>query len=188
LFCPFLCFRFQGEFKDEICKSLDQYNAKIEHLKSEMEEYTDSANLIRADINSLRSRFGVVTSNQKCDICSQPVLTRQFFLFPCTHTFHAQCSYNEATRYLQSHPQRRAQVLEDAEFQESLNASAAPVATGKGAPPPPVELSKEAREQKCIENFASSECCLCGEIIIDSVSNPFISLPQEEAEASAWEI
>lgn len=183
---PRFCVSPPGEFKEEICKSLDQYNAKIEHLKSEMEEYTDSANLIRADITALRSRHGVVTSNQKCDLCSQLVLTRHFFLFPCTHTFHTSCCVAESNKYLSSHPHRRQQVLADEEFKEAANAASQSESGGPKSPV--VELSKEAREAKCIENFAASECCLCGEIMIDSVATPFVTMPEEEVEARAWEI
>jgi hypothetical protein len=49
-----------ADFKDEICDSLDQYNAHIEKLKKEMDEYTQNANMIRKDITQLRNRFGYV--------------------------------------------------------------------------------------------------------------------------------
>ena len=93
-----------GEFKDEICESLEDYNENVEGLKDEMEEYTRSANLIRKDILSLKNRSGFVTSNQKCDLCTQPVLTRHFYLFPCTHVFHADCIAGEIQKYIEKNP------------------------------------------------------------------------------------
>jgi len=195
-----------GDFKEEISKSLAQYNSKIEHLKAEMEEYTASANLIRQDITSLRSRYGVVSSAQKCDLCSQPVLNRHFFLFPCTHAFHSSCCMAECSRYLAAHPALRAQVFADDEAREaaaaqqalvsgtsSASVSSHPAAAAlaksqaAAAAAEPV-LSKEAREARCLEHYAASECVLCGEIMIDSVSQPFINLPMEDAEAKAWEV
>jgi hypothetical protein len=61
-----------GDFKEEIVKSLEAYNTTIETLKTEMDGYTDTANKIRKDIGDLRNRSGFITSNQRCDICSQP--------------------------------------------------------------------------------------------------------------------
>jgi hypothetical protein len=68
------------------------------------------------DINDLRNRSGFVTASQKCDLCSQPVLTRQFYLFPCTHVFHVDCVVNEHKSYLEKHSRIRAAVLSGAAF------------------------------------------------------------------------
>ena len=194
---------YSGDFKEEISKSLAQYNSKIETLKSEMEEYTASATLIRQDIHALRSRYGVVSSQQKCDLCSQTVLTKHFLLFPCTHAFHTACALAECTKFLSAHPALRAKVLADDEAREAA-ATAQAIAQGTSASSShpaaaalaksaaaaaaaePV-LSREAREARCLENFAASECCLCGEIMIDSVAKPFI-MPDEEFEVKAWEV
>jgi hypothetical protein len=48
--------------------------------------------------------------------------------------------------------------------------------------------AKEARERKLIEQYAASECIFCGDIMIESVQDPFISLPHEEAEVRSWQI
>jgi len=197
-----------GEFKSEICKSLQQYQNKISHLKSRMEEYTNSANLIRQDIAALRNRYGIVSSNHKCDICSATLITRPFLLFPCTHTFHTQCMVEEVDAWLLKHPHIRAQVLADEEYKDPSTAESAATTGNVGgtlnpskssssssssssapdsATPGPA-LSKEAREAKSIENYAASECILCGSIMIESVATPFISLPDEEAEVRAWEV
>ena len=193
-----------GDFKEEISKSLAQYNSKIEALKHDMEDYTASANLIRHDIHALRSRYGVVSSHQKCDLCSQTVLTKHFLLFPCTHAFHTSCAVAECNKFLTAHPTLRTKVLADDEAREAASAaqsiaqgtsssSSHPAAAAlaksaaAAAAAEPV-LSREARESRCLENYAASECCLCGEIMIDSVATPFINMPQEEEEVKAWEV
>lgn len=45
---------------------------------------------------------------QRCDLCSQPVLTRQFYLFPCAHVFHIDCITAEVKQYLDKNPRVRS--------------------------------------------------------------------------------
>ncbi|KAI9094312.1 Pep3/Vps18/deep orange family-domain-containing protein [Phlyctochytrium arcticum] len=79
------------DFKDEICNALEQYNEHIEELKTEMEEATRSAESIRLDIRELRNRYTAIPVTEVCSICRKPLLTRQFYVFPCEHVYHADC-------------------------------------------------------------------------------------------------
>jgi hypothetical protein len=45
-----------GDFKDDICTALEDYNNEIEDVKMEMDEATKNADNIRVDIRDLRSR------------------------------------------------------------------------------------------------------------------------------------
>jgi len=88
------------QFKEEICSSLEDYNQHIEQLKTEMDEATKSADLIRMDIKELKNKYGYVAPAQKCDLCEYPVLSREFYLFPCEHCFHSDCLRKEVMKYL----------------------------------------------------------------------------------------
>lgn len=79
------------DFKEEICTALEGYTAHIEELKTEMDEATKSAESIKKDIADLKNRFVTVDANERCSSCSYPLFTRQFYVFPCQHTFHADC-------------------------------------------------------------------------------------------------
>ncbi len=79
------------DFKEEICDALEGYSEHIQSLKAEMDEATKSAELIKADIKNLQNRFITLDALEKCSICNLPLLTRQFYVFPCQHTFHADC-------------------------------------------------------------------------------------------------
>ena len=40
-------------------------------------------------------RYSIVPAQEKCSICSYPLLTRGFYVFPCHHAFHCDCVKNE---------------------------------------------------------------------------------------------
>ena len=79
------------DFKDEIANALESYSAQIEALKNEMDDATQSAESMKEYIVGLKNRFITVDAGERCAVCSIPILTRQFYVFPCHHAFHADC-------------------------------------------------------------------------------------------------
>lgn len=79
------------DFKDEICTALEGYSNHIDVLKGEMDEATHNAESIKQDIAALQKRFITLDTSEKCSVCRQILMTRQFYVFPCQHTFHADC-------------------------------------------------------------------------------------------------
>ncbi len=79
------------DFKDEICAALEGYSAHIETLREEMEQATKSAASITAEIENLRNRFITIDASDRCSHCNLLLMTRQFYVFPCQHVFHADC-------------------------------------------------------------------------------------------------
>ena len=79
------------DFKDEICTALEGYSGHIDALKAEMDEATKNAEAIKQDITALQKRFITVDATEKCSHCALALMTRQFYVFPCHHTFHADC-------------------------------------------------------------------------------------------------
>lgn len=78
-------------FKEAICDSLKEYNRKIQEQKKEMDECADAAEKVRASIQSFRNRSVTICAQDKCSGCGNFLLLRPFFLFPCSHKFHADC-------------------------------------------------------------------------------------------------
>jgi len=79
------------DFKTEICSALEDYSARIEELKAEMDEATASAESIKRDIEGLANRFITIEPADKCWHCGGILTLRQFYVFPCQHFFHAHC-------------------------------------------------------------------------------------------------
>lgn len=79
------------DFKEEIAHALEGYSSHIDALKSEMDDATHTAESIKADIIALKNRFVTIDAAEQCSVCSHLLLTRQFYVFPCRHSFHADC-------------------------------------------------------------------------------------------------
>ncbi|KAI6047775.1 Pep3/Vps18/deep orange family-domain-containing protein [Pisolithus marmoratus] len=107
------------DFKEEIAHALEGYSAHIDELKREMDEATRTAESIKQDIAELRSRFVTVATEETCSVCAQLLLTRQFYVFPCQHTFHADCLIGLAKECLPTHALRRVLALQTELVKES---------------------------------------------------------------------
>ena len=79
------------DFKEEICAALEDYSRNIDALKKEMDESSQTATNIKIDIVALDHRYAIVEPGEKCYVCGLPLLSRQFFVFPCQHAFHTDC-------------------------------------------------------------------------------------------------
>lgn len=108
------------DFKSEISGALEKYSTDIERLKDEMSEATRNADLIKHDISDLSSRLLVLDATERCTFCSAPLLTRQFYVFPCHHAFHADCLIKEMTPLLPQHALRRLVDLQSRHVQSDV--------------------------------------------------------------------
>lgn len=79
------------DFKEEICAALEDYSRDIEALRREMDESSLTAANIKVDIAALDRRYAIVEPGERCYVCGLPLLSRQFFVFPCQHAFHSDC-------------------------------------------------------------------------------------------------
>ncbi|CAG8483434.1 620_t:CDS:10 [Paraglomus occultum] len=198
------------DFKDEICAALEDYNIHIEELKAEMEEATKSAESIRDDIRELRCRFAVVSTNEKCSLCDFPMLTRQFYIFPCQHGFHSDCLINKVKHHLNPRQIRRILELQEKIAQEISNinhAVAKPLAkpqtqaggldllkglilpdlTANSGDDVAVVVPKVDQLKDELDDLVASECILCGDIMIKTIEEPFIS-PEETDLLASWAV
>jgi len=175
-------FTIIDDFKDEICESLEDYNRRINELKKEMDHSTESADKIREDIKNLRSKFGYVKETKVCDSCKHPVLTRQFYLFPCQHVFHGDCLLKDMSRHLGQEKRERAfQLSAMIEKESHVRMMLTEGADSKAAAAASV-LEKRKNE---LDELIASQCLLCGDIMIHSIDKAFVTGADE---AKEWRI
>ncbi|KAI9910073.1 hypothetical protein PsorP6_011082 [Peronosclerospora sorghi] len=184
-----------NDFKKEICKSLEVYNDRIEQLKEEMQVYTQSAELICADMQKLRKRCAVVT-----------FWAIFFYLFPCSHAFHASDLRQEMQKHLNNFQRqtvkRLIQKLNElsTEMPVSTNLFHRPLvafsflnlsSSEKEVMTPGVEVNSAAVNAKAknaakeqsiaqeremvkqkLDDIIASECIFCGEVMLKSIHTP----------------
>ncbi|KAK9795718.1 putative Pep3/Vps18/deep orange domain-containing protein [Seiridium cardinale] len=145
------------DFKDEICNALEDYSRNIDGLKQEMDESSQTAANIKIDIAALDHRYAIVEPGEKCYVCGLPLLSRQFFVFPCQHAFHSDCLGKE--------------VLKQAGVGRSKRIRECQVQISKGL----VSGAKKDAMVAELDALVASACILCSEYAIKRIDEPFIT-------------
>lgn len=196
-------FALIDDFKEAICSSLEDYNKQIEQLKEEMNDATHGADNIRNDISTLAQRYAVIDRNEECGVCRRKILNAgveyrmaryytsvgsmaPFYVFPCGHSFHAQCLIAHVTQCTQ---RAQAEYILDLQKQltllgdDSMKVSNG-IRTEEDAITSTTPVDK-IRSQ--LDDAIASECPFCGDLMIHEISLPFIQ-PEEAYQFSSWEI
>ncbi|KIE00312.1 vacuolar protein sorting protein DigA, partial [Metarhizium majus ARSEF 297] len=145
------------DFKEEICQALEDYSRNIESLKKEMDESSQTASNIKMDIAALDHRYAIVEPGEKCYVCGLPLLSRQFFVFPCQHSFHSDCMGRK--------------VLEYSGFGHSKKIRQLQMQIHKGL----VNGAKREAVVAELDALVASACILCSDFAIKRIDEPFIS-------------
>ncbi|EER27263.1 hypothetical protein D8B26_005815 [Coccidioides posadasii str. Silveira] len=154
------------DFKDEICTALEDYSRHIDSLRQEMDNSAHVADEIRREIASLGTRYAIVEPGEKCWICSLPVLSRQFFVFPCQHAFHSDCLGRKVMAAAGAGKRKHIKDLQ-AEMSKTSNTAA-------------------RREQviRELDGLVAEACILCGDYAIKQIDEPFITASDDKTEWS----
>ncbi|XP_066913841.1 vacuolar protein sorting-associated protein 18 homolog isoform X1 [Clytia hemisphaerica] len=172
-------------FKDAICESLQEYNHHIDQLKSDMQEATESAKVVRAEIHDIRNRYGAIDSQAKCSLCGFPLVTRAFYFFPCSHTFHADCLIEKVKENMTNNKRNRVEELVNTlrDLDMTSNNQTTNSQTSLAA-----KNSKTNRHtlQESLDELVSSECFFCGDVMIKSLDQPLIDDLEFEKQLDNW--
>ncbi|KAL2492637.1 zinc ion binding [Abeliophyllum distichum] len=196
-------FALIDDFKEAICSSLEDYNEQIEKLKEKMNDATRGADNIRNDISALAQRYAIIDRDEECGVCRRKILNMAgnyqmtgvytsvgsmapFYVFPCGHSFHAQCLIAHVTRWT---TETQAEYILDLQKQLTLlgNESRKEVNGVLSEDEPITSMAPGDKIRSQLDDAIASECPFCGDLMIREISLPFI-LPEETDEVVSWEI
>lgn len=190
----FPTFNTIDDFKAEICNSLTDYNRHIDQLVGEMDDATESADLIRLDIRDLTNRYGEVRESAVCALCRYPALARPYYMFPCTHAFHCDCLVEEASRVMSAGERARLNELQELIRGEEQRRGGDIIAEKyemsdlDNDEAGMIGLRREEQLKLSLDDLVASECPYCGERMISSLGMPFILADQDATEVKEWYI
>ncbi|KAF4549379.1 Pep3-like protein [Elsinoe fawcettii] len=145
------------DFKEEICDALEEYSRQIDNLRLEMDKSADTSQNIKNDIKALDQRYAIVEPGERCWICRLPLLMRQFFVFPCQHSFHADCL---GKAVMDMGPAGKGKRIK--ELQSEI---------GRGV----VSGKKKERFIRELDGLVAGACVLCGEMAVKQIDQPFVT-------------
>ncbi|KAI9906297.1 hypothetical protein PsorP6_002773 [Peronosclerospora sorghi] len=76
-----------------------------------MQDYTQSAEPNRADMQKPRKRCAVVSGNQRCELTGQNIMGKKFYLFPFYHALDASALRQEMQKHLNSFQRQTVKQL-----------------------------------------------------------------------------
>lgn len=175
-------------FKEAICDSLRDYNRKIQEQKKEMEESAEAAERVRESIQSFRNRSVTISAQEKCSSCGNFLLIRQFFLFPCSHKFHADCLEkmlmnlfskflkivyhvsNNSNNLFSTAPEEGQKLTR---LKQKLNLLNLQIESSKDENIPPETVESRNNLRETIENIVAADCAMCGYMMIQQLDKQF---------------
>ncbi|KAF0992957.1 hypothetical protein HZS_3307, partial [Henneguya salminicola] len=72
-------------FKEAICESLKSYGNLVKNQKQEIQVIQNNC------LTFIGRRSTHIDKNSKCSLCTDAILTKPFYTFPCGHSFHQIC-------------------------------------------------------------------------------------------------
>ncbi|KAJ1964457.1 tethering complex subunit [Dipsacomyces acuminosporus] len=182
------------DFKDDICTSLEDYEMQIQDLRAEMDEATRTAEAMQRDMKNLKNRFAILNAEEACQVCDQPLWLRQFYVFPCQHSFHADCLTRRVVSACNRVQRRRIHELQSQSVEimkQRRQIRLTPLAGRGNREAGPQESDEQLEQQlrrvkKQLDALVAGECVLCGEAMIKSIAEPFVDADQDADDS--WKI
>lgn len=146
-------------FKEQVTSSLEDYNDTINQLTREMEESINTSANIKEQISKFKRRYALIEPGEGCGLCTYPLATRRFYVFPCQHAFHFDCLLGFITK--SSDYDARQRITE-------------------------IQLSEKTSKElpNSVEDILCEKCVLCGDSQVDSIDKPLVS--QSDAGTNVW--
>jgi len=165
-------------FQSEICDCLDKYEREIFTHCQEMEDHRRALKSFKEDLKKSEQRTILIQEDQRCEICGVPAVRERFFVFACKHCFHEACLRVIVIHNLSNEKKERLFSLEADRLEHA--AAAAGVGTNESLP---TSLAKVEEE---LDGILADDCPLCGRLMIQTITRPFIEHDREKSEIESW--
>ncbi|KAG5684004.1 hypothetical protein PVAND_013257 [Polypedilum vanderplanki] len=156
------------QFRDVVCKSLKEYNETIQEQKKEMEECAEASKNVMKSLKGFKNRSIAVSGEDNCSSCGTFLLRKPFYLFPCSHKFHADCLEMNLIELLTPD-----ETLKLRNMKEKLNSLLNQSTKNQE------NISECDRLKKYIENIVGAECTMCGSLMIEQIDKNFQNYNEE---------
>ena len=165
-------------FKDEICGTLEEYAGKIERLKDEMKELSDSAENTAKELEKMKKRGLGVAASQRCEYCTETLFSKIFYLFPCSHGFHSECILRNIHLTCRNEGELHdIKALEESIRKASISAK---------DPSDKRAITQYEYLLAELDGLIAADCPLCGYAMIRSLEVPLINTAEEIECMKSW--
>ncbi|PIA13753.1 hypothetical protein COEREDRAFT_11032 [Coemansia reversa NRRL 1564] len=172
------------DFKDDICVALEDYESQIKDLRGEMDEATRTAEAMQRDMSGLKSRFAILSTEEGCQVCGKPLWLRQFYVFPCQHSFHGDCLTRRVVGSCNRVQRRRIQELQSQMVditKQRRKLKLTPLVRSRTDDKASAENDEQLEQQlrrarQQLNSLVAGECVLCGETMIKSIAEPLVNM------------
>ncbi len=162
-------FVFVDNFKEEVVKSLQSLSSQMSDLQQQMDDSVLQSDHIKQQIKRFKEEnFHIIEPYESCMLCHKILTTRRFITFPCFHSFHQDCLV------------KRISESSDYKLKSEIYVLQKKLSQNSGDRGQLVLIRKE------IDAVLSKKCCLCNDVSINAIDEPFVTI--NDSEASKWEI
>lgn len=204
--------------KDDICNILSDNGSKLERVKTEINELSESTENIVKELDSMKSKGAHLSLEQKCEECvhqhiNTALFSKPFYLFPCGHGYHADClvrmyvgesatkSLNGFTSATFSDAANTSNTISNCvldpilvsrirSLSEQINSLSNKIVKDSQNNDKRVMLQLDLFQNE-LDSYIAADCPLCGDIMIKLVAVSLCNTgnPQADAkEAKSWDI
>lgn len=89
-----------SDIQSNVITQLVDFNTQLNQLNLDMSALHLTNNTLKQQLHTLQKQIVAISTAQRCDICSQPVMLSPFIYFRCGHVFHLLCCVNTVASHL----------------------------------------------------------------------------------------
>lgn len=154
-----------NDCKEDICTALENYARQIDDLKQEMDQSVNTGQRIKKDAKTLDQRYAILEPGERCWKCRLPLLLmEQSFVFPCQHSFHADCLIEVSVDMVGMSEMQRVRQLQ--------------IGSSRGV----ASRSRTEDTMQELDELVAGACVLCSETAVQQIDKSFVTTADDRNE------